>query len=487
MSIVEKIPLEVFTVAQTLESAGFEAYFVGGCVRDLLCRKKPKDWDITTDAHPEEIQKLFPHTFYENDYGTVAIVNENVSDETLKTVEVTPYRIEGNYIDVRHPRTVTFAKKLDDDLQRRDFTINAIALDIRGIIFDPQNGRDDIKNKIIKTVGKPDDRFSEDALRILRAVRFCAELGFMMEPNTEKAILKNSQLLEKISKERIRDEFIKIIMSNNPKKGLEIAHKVGILHFISPELEESIGIEQGGIHAYDVWEHLLRSLQHTADRGWPLEIRLAALFHDIGKPVTRKKGPKKWTFYGHEIVGTRITQKILNNLKFPKKIIEKVTKLVRWHMFFSDTETLTHSAVRRLVTNVGRDNIWYLMDVRAADRIGTGRPKENPYRLRKYHAMIDEVLRDPISVGMIKLDGRKIMELTGEKPGPKIGFILRILLEEVLKNPKLNTEVYLENRAKELQKLDENTLRSFDKKARKKAIEEERREIGDIHKKHFVE
>lgn len=486
MSITTRIPQVIKNVAQTLENAGFEAYLVGGCVRDILYGQKPKDWDITTNAHPEQIQNLFPHTFYENEYGTVAVVHDDVSDETLKTVEVTPYRIEGDYIDSRHPQTVKFAKNLKDDLQRRDFTMNAIALNIRGELHDPYNGQKDIENKIIRTVGNPKDRFTEDALRILRAVRFCAELGFVIEKNTEKAIVDNAQLLENISRERIRDEFTKILMSDNPKKGLEIAHKVGILRFICPELEIGIGIEQGGIHTYDVWEHLIRSLQHTADRGWPLEVRLAALFHDIGKPATRKKGRDKWTFYGHEVVGTRITKKILSDLKFPKKVIEKVTKLVRWHMFFSDTEAVTHSAVRRLVTHVGKENIWDLMDIRAADRIGTGRPKENPYRLRKYHAMIDEVLRDPISVGMLKIDGKKIMELLGEKPGPKIGFILRILLEEVLEEPKFNTEDYLHTRAKELQKLDEKTLLQLDKKARDKAAQEEQKEIGHIHDKHYI-
>jgi len=486
MSISQKIPHLVKDIAETLEKAGFEAYLVGGCVRDLLYQRLPKDWDITTNANPEQIQKLFPHTFYENSYGTVAIVTDDVSDETLKTVEVTPYRIEGDYTDNRHPESVKFAQTLDEDLQRRDFTVNAIALDIRGKLHDPYKGQQDIKDTTIRAVGKPEDRFQEDALRMLRAVRFCAELNFNIEEKTEKAIFANSELLKNISKERIRDEFTKILMSDNPKRGLEIARKLGILKFIAPEIEVGAGMEQGGTHIYDVLEHILRDLQHTADRGWPLEVRLAALFHDIGKPPTRKQGVEKWTFYGHEVVGARMTKKILSDLKFPKKTVDLVTKLVRWHMFFSDTELVTPSAVRRLLTNVGKENIWQLMDIRAADRIGTGRPKENPYRLRKYHAMIEEVMRDPISVGMLKTDGARIMKVTNEKPGPKLGFILRILLEEVLENPALNTEDYLDKKAIELATLSEKALVELDKKARAKANTEEQKEVEELRKKHFV-
>ncbi len=487
----DKIPKEVIPAMKTLHRAGFEAYFVGGCVRDLMLGKNPKDWDITTNAVPEEIIALFPKTFYENTYGTVGVVNEQEGiDETLKVIEITPYRTESAYSDNRRPDQVTFSKDIKDDLKRRDFTINAIALDpSKGQVIDLYNGHSDIEAKIIRTVGNPTERFQEDALRLLRAVRLSAELDFEIEAATEKAIVDNSHLLKNISKERIRDEFSKIIMSPSPKRGLEIAHKLQLLQYIVPDLEKGIGIDQGGVHTYDVWEHLLRSLQLTADKNWPLDIRLSALFHDIGKPDTRRNTPgkDKWTFYGHEVVGARMTKRILTDLKFPQKLIDKVVKLVRWHMFFSDTETITHSAVRRLVVNVGATNVWDLMNVRVADRIGTGRPKENPYRLRKYHSMIEEVMRDPVSVGMLKIDGKRIMDVTHETPGPKIGYVLHALLEEVIEDPKRNTPEYLENKATELIKLPIEELKKLGEKGKELKAQEEEKELEEIRKKHFVE
>ena len=491
-----KIPQEVLSIAQTMHKAGYEAYLIGGCVRDLLLHKKPKDWDITTNATPEQIVALFPHTFYENTFGTVGVVTKEIQeslcrpeiDESTNIVEVTPYRQEVGYSDKRRPDQVIFSKNIEDDLKRRDFTINAVALEpFNGQIIDLYDGQKDLKDKIIRTVGDAGERFSEDALRIMRAVRLSCELDFTIEANTEKALVANAGLLKNISKERIRDEFTRIIMSHNPQGGLELARKYGVLEFISPELVTSIGVEQGGIHKYDVWEHLIRSVQHTADKKWDLEVRLAALFHDIGKPATKREGENKPTFYGHEVVGTKMTKKILHDLKFPLKTTDKVLKLIRWHMFFSDTETITHSAVRRLVANVGKDNIWDLMNVRSADRIGTGRPKESPYRLRKYHSMIDEVMSDPISVGMLKLDGAKLMEVTESKPGPHIGNILHALLEEVIEDPKKNTLDYLESRAKELVSLPEKDLKALGQKGKEIKQLEEEKKVGEIRKKHWVE
>ena len=235
-------------------------------------------------------------------------------------------------------------------------------------------------------------------------------------------------------------------MSNEPMIGIIMSQKLGVLKYIIPELEESIGIDQNKAHSYTVWEHLLRSMQHAVDKGWGLEIRLAALLHDIGKPRSRRKGQNgEWTFYGHEVVGAKMSQIILERLRFPKKTIEQVVTLVRWHMFFSDTEQITPSAVRRMIQNVGKENIWNLMNIRMCDRIGTGRPKENPYRFRKYKAMIDEVMRDPVSVAMLKINGKRIMEITKMDPGRKVGYILNALMEEVLEKPELNSEKYLEN------------------------------------------
>ena len=486
------IPKEIVTILETLERAGFEAFLVGGCTRDILLGREPKDWDITTNANPEQIIPLFSKTFYENEYGTVGVVNEEVEDEKIKVVEVTPYRLESSYSDHRHPDSVKFSKSIEDDLKRRDFTINAIAVNLsKGAIkdmIDLFGGLKDIKDKTIKAVGNPDDRFTEDALRMIRAVRFATELGFTINIDTEKAILSHGKLLEKISMERIRDEFTKIIMSNNPKAGIELLNKLGILKYIIPELVKAEGVEQNQAHAFDVMEHLLRSLQHSAEREFSFEIRLSAMLHDIAKPETRRFSHEtnQYTFYGHEVVGSRETHKILERLRFPIKTIEKVTKLVRWHMFFSDTGTITLSAVRRMIANVGPENIWDLMHIRECDRIGTGRPKENPYRLRKYKSMIEEALRDPVSVGMLKINGKRIMDVTHVTPGPKIGYTLSALLEEVLDNPKLNTEEYLENRASMLIGLPEIELRKLGEKGRLKKDEVEHENIEEIHKKYHV-
>ncbi|MFA7216510.1 MAG: CCA tRNA nucleotidyltransferase [Candidatus Paceibacterota bacterium] len=483
------IPKEVSYVTEELEKAGFEAFLVGGCVRDLILGKKPKDWDVTTNATPEEISPIFKDTFYENDFGTVGIVNEDVDDPSLKVIEVTPYRVESGYSDNRHPDKVSFSQNIEDDLQRRDFTMNALAYSVLDKkLVDLYKGQDDIKDKIIRTVGKPEERFKEDGLRILRAVRFQSELGFEIEKETEKAILENSNLLKNISKERIGEEFTKIIMSNSPMLGISKMKSLGILEYVVPELLESIGVEQNKAHSYDVWEHLLRSVQHSADKKYPLEIRLSALFHDISKPHSRRWGKEQsqWTFYGHEVIGSRVTKKILERLKYPKKVIDKVSKMVRWHMFFSDTEQITLSAVRRMIVNVGRENIWDLMDLRICDRIGTGRPKEDPYRLRKYHSMIEEALRDPISVGMLKIDGKRIMDVTHVTPGPKIGYMLHALLEEVLDDPTKNTEDYLENRTLELINMSETDLRKLGEEGKKTREELDEEEIKEIRKKHWV-
>ncbi len=483
------IPKEVSHVTKTLESGGFEAFLVGGCVRDLILGLIPKDWDVTTNATPEEIIALFPKTFYENTYGTVGVVNEETEEGSLKVIEVTPYRLETSYTDHRRPDSVTFSKTLTDDLKRRDFTINAIALNSKGEIVDPHEGLKDILSKTIRTVGNAKERFNEDALRIMRAVRLFAELDFTIEQNTYEAIQKLASTLEKIAKERIRDEFIKIIISSQPARGIEMAQKLGILRYIVPELEEGLGVKQNQAHAFDVWTHLMKTLQHSADKEWPLYIRLAALFHDVGKPATRRfdKAKNDPTFYGHEVVGARMTEKIMQNLRFSKDLTERVVKLVRWHMFFSDTEQITLSAVRRLVAKVGKDNVWDLMNVRVCDRIGTGRPKENPYRLRKYKSMIEEVMRDPVSVGMLAIDGKSVMEAAKIPAGPKIGHILHALLEEVLEDPTLNTKEYLGKKANELAKLSEKELEEIGKKGKEKKEEEDEKDLKEIRDKYHVE
>ncbi len=483
------IPKEITEIAEKLKKGGFEAYLVGGCVRDLLLGLKPKDWDFATNALPEEIMKIFSNSFYENDYGTVGVVNDNVSDETLKVVEITPYREESEYTDFRRPDKVSFGTTLEKDLERRDFTINAMAFDpTKGQLIDIHKGQKDIKDKIVRAVGSPVDRFSEDGLRILRAIRISSELGLSIEKETEKAIISSASFIRNISKERIRDEFSRIIDSKNPVGGLILCQNLGVLKEFLPELEQSVGVKQNKAHSYDVWTHLLKSLEHSNKKNMKFHVKLSALFHDISKPETRRWSDEKkdWTFYGHDVVGSRVTERILKRLKFPMKLIENVVILVRWHMFFSDTDKITLSAVRRLVSRVGKENIWDLMDLRACDRIGTGRPKESPYRLRKFHSMIEEVMADPVSVSMLKIDGKKIMEVSQETPGPRIGYILHALLEEVLDDPSLNTEEYLEKRAIELSKLPKKELEDLGKSAKDRKDEEEEKKISEIRDRHWV-
>ena len=484
-----KVPSEVSAIATGLEKAGFEAYLVGGCVRDLLLNKKPKDWDLATNANPEEIQGIFPHTFYENEYGTVGVVNKEATDETYKVVEVTPYRLEGAYSDSRRPDSVTFSKKLEDDLKRRDFTMNAIAYSVsQGQIVDPYKGQDDLKRRSIVAVGKPEKRFSEDALRMLRAIRLAAELSFTIEPETAAAIQKNAPQLKHISKERIRDEFARILLSEEPMMALVLAQKLELLPFVAPDLERGIGIEQNQAHKYDVFEHLLRTMQHGADMKWDFDIRLAGLYHDISKPETRRWSKEKedWTFYGHEVVGARVARRALNALRFSKQAIDKIVKLVRWHMFFSDPDKITLSAVRRVIRNVGPENIWDLLNLRICDRIGSGRPKAQPFRFRKYKSMVEEALRDPLSVNMLKINGERVMELVEEKPGPRIGYLLHALLEEVLDDPKKNTEKYLKERVIELAKLPEETLKEHGEEGKRRRDKFEEEAVKSIRKKYWV-
>lgn len=483
------IPPEVLRVPKALEKAGFEAYLVGGCVRDLLLKKKPKDWDVTTNAKPEEIQKIFEHTFYENEYGTVGVVNDEAEDETLKVVEVTPYRIESSYSDRRRPDTVSFSNNLEDDLKRRDFTINAIAYSVsQGQTVDPYDGLKDIMDKRIVAVGTPRDRFAEDALRMLRAIRLAAELDFTIESETAEAIGAEGALLERISVERIRDEFTRIILSDQPMLGVILAQKLGLLKFVAPDLERGIGVEQNQAHKYEVFEHNLRTLQHAADKNWEFEVRLAALFHDVSKPEARRWSDQKkdWTFHGHEVVGARVTKKVLTDLRFSKEVVEKAVRLVRWHMFFSDPDEVTLSAVRRTIRNVGEENIWDLLDLRICDRIGTGRPKEQPFRFRKYKSMVEEVLRDPISVSMLEINGKEIMEMFGERPGPRIGWILHALLEEVLDDPKKNARKNLEHRISELIKYSDDELRRHGEIGKRRQEQYEEDAVKVIRDKYWV-
>ena len=484
-----QLPQEVKNILAKLSKAGYEAYVVGGCVRDLLLEKEPTDWDITTNAKPEEIQGLFSDTVYENSFGTVA-VKTGSNDPTLALIEVTPYRIEGKYTDKRHPDEVRFAEKLEDDLSRRDFTVNALALKPTTYnlqpttyeIIDLFDGQKDLNKKVIRTVGNPKERFGEDALRLLRAVRFSAVLGFEIEKETLTAVKENSEWLRAISKERIRDEFVKIIESDSAYEGILLLEETGLLKYMVPELREGIGVSQNLHHIYSVWEHLTKSLKYASDKNYSLSVRLASLFHDIGKPRSKRGEGLRSTFYGHEVIGAKMVAQIMKRLKFSKDITEQVVKLVRYHMFFYNVGEVTESSVRRLMVNVGSKNIEDLIKVREADRIGSGRPKAVPYKLRHLKYIIDKVSHDPISVKMLKIDGNELMKELGIQPGPKVGLILNCLLAEVLDDPAKNTAQYLKKRSRELDKKSPEEL----KKSLKKIGEAQKKGEERRMKKYYV-
>jgi len=505
----EAIPFFVSHVTEALQKAGFESYLVGGCVRDMIMGKTPKDWDITTNARPEQIQEVFIDykTVYENDFGTVSVLNmaANAEDrESLPSaehafegneVQVTTYRSEGSYADNRHPDSVTYETELSKDLERRDFTINAIAYDqhflnpdsSKGQIIDVFNGLSDIKDKTVRCVLEANKRFEEDALRMMRAIRFSTVLNFSVAHETMSALMEQSARIRHVSLERVRDEFIKIILSKAPASGVTLLEKTGLLEHFIPELLEGIGCDQKGAHIYDVYNHLLHALQHAAEKEFSLEIRLSALFHDIGKPATRRYDRKKdkYTFFGHEVVGARMTKKIMERLKFSRVTTDLVVTLVRNHMFFSDTEQITLSAVRRIIQKVAPEHIWELMQIRECDRVGM-KKAEAPYRLRKYHAMIDEALRDPISVSQLAIDGKYLMEVLHMKPGPRMGWILHALLEEVLENPELNTAPLLHEKVLDLDEQDDQTLKTLGEKGKEKKDEFELGEITKIRSSHKV-
>jgi len=483
------VPKEIAKIITTLETNNYEAFLVGGCVRDVVLGKVPKDWDVTTNAKPEDIQRLFPEHVYENTFGTVAVKTES-DDATLALVEVTPYRTESTYTDKRHPDEVMFAEKLEDDLSRRDFTINAMAARIEdgaiSEIIDLHDGKKDLKAKVIRAVGNPSERMEEDALRMLRAVRFACELGFTIDKATAEAITTHATSLKDISQERIRDEFTKMLLSPLADSGIETLRALGLIEYVLPELLEGFEVGQNLHHIYTIWEHNVRALACAVENDWSLVVRLAALLHDVGKPRTKKGDGKYSTFYAHDVVGARMANTILKRLKFSNEIIERVTLLVRWHLFYYNVDEVTDSSVRRLIKNVGPENMGDLINVRICDRIGSGVPKAEPYKLRHFRFMVEKLQRDPISVGMLKIDGKRLMEVAGLSPSPKVGQLLAILLEDVLDDPARNTEEYLESRAKELVSMSDEALQGLTKKAKETSLQVESEEVTKLKSRHHV-
>ena len=516
--MLQIIPQPVRQIIQVLQAASFEAYIVGGCVRDILLNKTPKDWDITTNALPEKIQELFPDHYYTNSFGTVGVKVEPFLDggspeREHDIIEVTTYRKESGYTDKRHPDDIVFTLSLEEDLARRDFTINAMALTFTNsehaepfTIIDPFGGQVDLAAKVIRTVGNADERFNEDALRLMRAVRFFAVLrenkpeqflpgdpsqlgiytpeqaNWSIETETFQAIRKNAIHLNHVSFERIRDELSKIIISNSPAEGIDMLEKTRLLKYVLPELEEGLGVGQNLHHIYQVYQHNILALKYCPSQ--KLDTRLAALLHDVAKPRTKRGDGYRSTFYNHDHVGARMSDVMLKRLRYPKAIVDKVALLVDNHLFYYNVDEVTEASVRRLIKRVGLENMKDLMHIRIADRLGSGTPKAKPYKLRHLEYMIDKVSKDAVSVKMLKINGRDLMSELSFAPGPKIGAILDVLLAEVIEDATKNERVQLLTRATMLDKED---LRKLQDMAKEKIEEKREADNTAIKKKHWVQ
>lgn len=494
--MTNKIPTKVLDIYKTFQDSGFEVYFVGGCVRNLLLNKEIKDWDVTTNATPEQMQKLFPDSFYDNQFGTVGIpviLGNEETPESLKgpgqsqhddkklIVEATTYRTEHGYSDKRRPDKVEWGKTLEEDLSRRDFTINAIALktnchpeevalgdrredpiNLQEIphsvrndkteIIDPFEGKKDLENKLIRAVGNPNERFKEDALRLMRAIRIATQLSFTIEDATWKALVEDAPLIAEIANERVRDELLKILASDYPYEGIMMLKSAGLINYILPELLEGIDISQvrpGRHHTTDVFTHNVMSLKHCTSTD-PV-VRFATLLHDIGKPRVQATDPEGFViFHNHEVVGARMARTIADRLRFSKKDRDKIINLIRWHMFTVD-EKITDAAVRRFIRRIGVENVKDMMDLRVGDRLGGGTQTAESWRLKLFKQRIEDQLKPlPFSINDLAIDGNDIMKELNMKPGKKVGELLQKLFEEVDEDLSKNTKEYLLQRIKEI-------------------------------------
>jgi tRNA nucleotidyltransferase/poly(A) polymerase len=439
------LPKPVSEMLAKFSKSGYEIYIVGGAVRDILMGRMVNDWDFTTNALPEEILKVIPEGFYDNQFGTVGLSIEGFD----KPFEITTYRTEQGYSDSRHPDKISWGKSLDEDVSRRDFTVNALAMDTNLKIIDLFKGQEDIKDKLIRAVGDPNERFSEDALRMMRAVRIAGELNFTIEKETFEAVKKNAPLINKIAKERVKDELFKLLKSPNPYEGMVLFRESGLMAEVLPEMEKCFGVEQkspGRHHIYDVGTHLLMSLKSCKSED--VITRFATLIHDIGKPQTyRKLESGVITFYNHEMVSTRIAENIADRLRFSKKEKDKFVLLVRWHQFTVD-EHQTDSAIRRILRNVGLDNMEDMLALRVADRLGGG-ARETSWRLEEFKTRLIEVQKQPFSINDLKIDGNDVMKELNIKPGPEVGKILEKLFEEVVEKKVENKKEELLEKIKE--------------------------------------
>lgn len=458
-------------------------YLVGGAVRDILIDKTTKDYDfVIAGVEAEKIEKFLS-----------ALGEVNLVGKSFGVFKFVPagFHVGDNFeaIDIALPRTEIagmsggykdFAIQSDhnlpieEDLGRRDFTINALAWDIKNKkIIDEFDGLSDLKNKIIKAIGDPAKRFQEDYTRLLRAIRFSCQLDFLIDAETYAEIKNKAKQIKTIAPERINEEFVKIIMSEMAEAGVRMMQYIGLLKELIPELDLAVGVSQNRHHIYDVFEHSVRALGAGAQRGYKLEVRLAALFHDIGKPQAKEGQGQESTFYNHDLIGAKMVKKILKRLSFSNEVIDYVTHLVRYHMFYYALDIVSDSGVRRLLSRIGKENIDDFIEVRICDRLGMGRPKAKPWKLIELERRFKEVQLDPITPKMIALKGDELMKILGISPGPRVGLILSALLGEVLDDPKKNDHDYLVAKAKKLEQLSAEELKQLNPDV--KFFEEERK------------
>ena len=432
------MPQKVADIINELNSAGYEAYAVGGCVRDSILGRKPNDWDITTSAMPEEVKAIFRRTVDTGiKHGTVTVL---LGDDSF---EVTTFRVDGEYTDHRHPEEVSFTRNLEEDLLRRDFTINAMAYSDKTGIVDLYGGLQDIENKVIKAVGDPDARFDEDALRIMRAVRFAAQLDFTIEEKTKEAIGRHTEFLKEVSAERIETELTKLITSAHPEKLID-AYELGITAVILPEFDNTMGVPQNNpYHKYDVGHHIIAVTQNVP----PTKImRYTALFHDICKPECRTTDERGIDhFKMHAVLGADKAREIMRRLKMDNDSIHAVSRLIYWHDYGIKGD-VTKRSLRRMMSKLGAENFPDYLAIRRADMAGQSdfRKGEKDEIYKNIEALYNEIIAegDCLSVKDLAINGGDIMKL-GIPAGPKIGEILTYLLERVMDEPPLNTHEQL--------------------------------------------
>lgn len=446
MFSVKSIPSQVVTILSRFHQSNGQIFIVGGAVRDLYLGLPVKDWDFATNLTPSQMKKIYPNnSFYENDFGTFSIVGPN-----KQLFEVTTFRSESVYTDFRHPSQVEWGTSIDQDLTRRDFTINAIALKpvyqksklVSLEVIDPFNGLSDLKKKLITAVGDANTRFQEDAHRLIRAVRIACQIDFNIETKTMASIQANASLITKISAERVRQDFFKILLSPRPSLGVNMLHQSNLLQYIIPELTKGIGLKQKGHHVYDVWTHSLACLDNC-DATDPIT-RLAALIHDVGKSYTVKypqDSSGEPTFHNHEMVSGRIAKQLSQRLKLSRQQADKLYRLVRWHMFTADHKQ-TDKAIRRLIRHVTPDYLDDLISLRRADRLGSG-SKESSWRWELMKKRFIEVQKQPFSIKDLQINGLEVMSVLNIGPGPTVGRVLNYLFQQVDNNPQLNQKEIL--------------------------------------------